>query len=46
MKLKKGMDVAHVEASKVVPLFKEPLEKGDVCEEVTETSIEKVNLKI
>ena len=34
MKLKKGMNVAHVEASQVVPLFKEPLEREDVCEEV------------
>ena len=25
----------HVEASQIVPLFQEPLEKGDVCEEVT-----------
>ena len=30
------MNVAHVEASQVVPLFNEPLERGDVCEEVTE----------
>ena len=29
------MNVAHVEASQVVPLFEEPLEKEDVCEEVT-----------
>ena len=36
LKLKKGMNVAHVEASQVVPLFNEPLERGDVCEEVTE----------
>ena len=28
------MNVAHVEASQVVSLFKECLEKGDVCEEV------------
>ena len=34
MKLKKGMNVAHVEASQIVSLFKEPLEKEDVCEEV------------
>ena len=34
MKLKKGMNVAHVEASQIVPLFKEPLGKEDVCEEV------------
>ena len=27
--------MAHVEASQVVPLFEEPLEKEDVCEEVT-----------
>ena len=36
LKLKKGMNVAHVEASQVVPLFNDPLERGDVCEEVTE----------
>ena len=36
LKLKKGMNVAHVEASQVVPLFDDPLERGDVCEEVTE----------
>ena len=36
LKLKKGMNVAHVEASQVVPLFNEPLERGDVCEKVTE----------
>ena len=30
------MNVAHVEASQVVPLFDDPLERGDVCEEVTE----------
>ena len=35
LKLEKGMNVAHVEASQVVHLFKEPLEKEDVCEEVT-----------
>ena len=35
MKLKKGMNVVRVEASQIVPLFKEPLEKEDVCEEVT-----------
>ena len=35
MKLKKGMNVAHVEASQIVSLFKEPLGKEDVCEEVT-----------
>ena len=35
LKLKKGMNVAHVEASQVVPLFEEPLEKEDVSEEVT-----------
>ena len=34
MKLKKGMNVAHVEASQIVPLFEEPLGKEDVCEEV------------
>ena len=36
LKLKKGTNVAHVEASQVVPLFNKPLERGDVCEEVTE----------
>ena len=36
LKLKKGTNVAHVEASQVVPLFNDPLERGDVCEEVTE----------
>ena len=36
LKLKKGMNVAHVEASQVVPLFNDPLESGNVCEEVTE----------
>ena len=36
LKLKKRRNVAHVEASQVVPLFNEPLERGDVCEEVTE----------
>ena len=36
LKLKKGTNVAHVEASQVVPLFNEPLERGDVCEKVTE----------
>ena len=35
LKLKKGMNVAHVEASQIVSLFKEPLEKEYVCEEVT-----------
>ena len=30
------MNVAHVEASQVVPLFDEPLERGDVCEGITE----------
>ena len=30
------MNVAHVEASQVVPLCDDPLERGDVCEEVTE----------
>ena len=34
--LKKGMNVAHVEASQVVPLFDDPLERGDVCEGITE----------
>ena len=28
--------MAHVKASQVVPLFDDPLERGDVCEEVTE----------
>ena len=28
------MNVTHVEASQIVPLFKEPLEKEEVCEEV------------
>ena len=36
LKLKKGTNVAHVEASQVVPLFDEPLERGDVCEGITE----------
>ena len=36
LKLKKGTNVAHVEASQVVPLFDDPLERGDVCEGVTE----------
>ena len=36
LKLKKRMNVAHVEASQLVPLFNEPLERGDVCEKVTE----------
>ena len=36
LRLKKGINVAHVEASQVVPLFDEPLEKGKVCKEVTE----------
>ena len=37
LKLKKGMNVAHVEASQVVPfLFSDPLERGDVCEGITE----------
>ena len=35
LKLKKGANVAHVETSQVVPLFDNPLERGDVCEEVT-----------
>ena len=36
MKLKKGMNVAHVEASQVAPLFNNnPLEKENVCEEIT-----------
>ena len=36
LKLKKGMNVAHVEASQVVPLFNDPLEREDVCEGITE----------
>ena len=36
LKLKKGTNVAHVEASQVVPLFDDPLERGDVCEGITE----------
>ena len=36
LKLKKGTNVAHVEASQVVPHLNKPLERGDVCEEVTE----------
>ena len=28
--------MAHVEARQVVPLSNDPLERGDVCEEVTE----------
>ena len=36
LKLKKGMNVTHVEASQVVPLFDDPLERGDVCEGITE----------
>ena len=36
MKLKKGTNVAHVEASQVVPLFNNtPPEKENVCEEIT-----------
>ena len=35
LKLKKGANVAHAEASQVVPLFNNPLEKGNVCEEIT-----------
>ena len=38
LKLTKGMNVAHVEASQVVPPFKDPLEK--------EEYVEKVSLKI
>ena len=34
--LKKGTNVTHVEASQVVPLFDDPLERGDVCEGITE----------
>ena len=30
------MDVSHVEDSQVVPFFNDPLERGDVCEEVAE----------
>ena len=29
------MNVAHVEASQVVPLFNDPLERGVVCEGIT-----------
>ena len=36
LKLKKGTNVSHVEASEVVPLFNDPLERGDVCEGITE----------
>ena len=36
LELKKGTNVAHAEASQVVLLFNDPLERGDVCEEVTE----------
>ena len=36
LKLKKGMNVPHVEASQVVPLFNDPIERGDVCEGITE----------
>ena len=34
LKLKKGVNVAHVEASQVVPLFNNPLEKRNVYEEI------------
>ena len=36
LKLKKGRNVVHVEASQVVPLFNDPLERGDVCEGIIE----------
>ena len=36
LKLKKGMNVAHVVASQIVPLLDDPLERGDVCEGITE----------
>ena len=36
LKLKKGMNVAHVEASQVVPLFDDLLIRGDVYEGITE----------
>ena len=36
LKLRKGTNVAHVEVSQVVPLFSDPLERGDVCEGITE----------
>ena len=36
LKLKKGTNTALVEASQVVPLFDDPLERGDVCEGITE----------
>ena len=45
LKLKKGMNVAHVEASQV-PLFNDPLERGDVCEDVKKTSLKRVSQKI
>ena len=35
LKLKKGANVSHVETSQIVPVFDNPLEKGDVCKEVT-----------
>ena len=36
LKLKKGMNVAHVEASQVVPVFNNnSLEKENACEEIT-----------
>ena len=31
LKLKKGMNVAHVEASQVIPLLEEPVEERKVC---------------
>ena len=36
LKLKKGMNVAHVEASQVVSLFDEPPERGYICEGITQ----------
>ena len=36
LKLKKGTNVAHVEASQVFPLFNEPLERGMYVKKVTE----------
>ena len=46
LKLKKGMNVAHVEASQVVPLFDDPLERGDVCEEITEDITKESQLEV
>ena len=46
LKLKKGTNVAHVEASQVVPLLSDPLERENVCEEVTEDITKRVSWKI